>query len=166
MLSIVLLATVLGTRIAERAHHAAGLSSVHQLARGVNDDCSGFARAIYGREGVDLARLPAKPGENGVTNIRRLAAARRALRRVPSPGDLVFFRDTTARRGYTHLGIVESVRYPHVTFVHRASTGIVRSRLDLLHPRRRETNSFIKRRPGPRLAGELVAGFADADSLR
>jgi cell wall-associated NlpC family hydrolase len=166
MLLALLLATTLGSRIAERAHDAAGLHSVHQLARGVNDDCSGFARLIYQREGVDLAKLPAKPGENGVSNIRRLAAARRALRKVPRPGDLVFFHDTTARHGYTHVGIVDSVEYPRVTFVHRAGRGIVRSRLDLLHPRRRETNDFIKRGPRPRLAGELVAGFAEPDALR
>lgn len=166
MLLALLLATSLGSRIAERAHGAAGLRSVHQLARGVNDDCSGFARLIYEREGVDLTRLPAKPGENGVSNIRRLAAARRALRGVPRPGDLVFFRNTTARRGFTHVGIVDSVQYPQVTFVHRSGHGIVRSRLDLLHPRRRESNDFIKRGPRPRLAGELVAGFAGPDALR
>ena len=166
MLLALLISTALGTRIAERAHEAAGLSSVHQLARGANDDCSGFARLIYQREGVDLTTLPARPGENGVSNIRRFAAARRALRRTPRPGDLVFFRNTTARRGFTHVGIVDSVRYPEVTFVHRAGRGIVRSRLDLLHPRRRESNDFIKRGSRPRLAGELVAGFAKPDALR
>ena len=166
MLLALLISTTLGARIAERAHEAAGLRSVHQLARGVNDDCSGFARVIYQREGVDLAKVPAKPGENGVSAIRRMAAARRALRKVPRPGDLVFFRDTTARRGYTHVGIVDSVAYPQVTFVHRAGRGIVRSRLDLLHPRQRDRNDFIKRGPRPRLTGELVAGFAEPDALR
>ena len=164
-LALLIVAT-LGTRIADRAHQAAGLDSVRQLERSANDDCSGFARLIYRREGVDLSTLPARPGENGVTNIRRLAAARRALRKVPRPGDLVFFRNTTSRRGYTHVGIVDSVRYPHVSFVHRAGRGIVRSRLDLLHPRRRESNDIIKRGARPRLAGELVAGFAAPDPLR
>jgi len=166
MLLALLLSTALGTRIAERAQQAAGLASVHQLSRSVNDDCSGFARAVYAREGVDLSALPSRPGENGVANIRRLAAAHRALRRRPRPGDLVFFRNTTARRGYTHVGIVDSVRGPQVTFVHRAGRGIVRSRLDLLHPRSRAANDFIKRGPRPRLTGELLAGFADADSLQ
>ena len=166
MLLALFIATTLGTRIAERAHEAAGLDSVHQLARDANDDCSGFARLIYQREGVDLVQLPARPGENGVSNLRRLAAARRALRKVPRPGDLVFFRNTTARRGFTHVGIVDSVQYPEITFVHRAGHGIVRSRLDLLHPRRRASNDFIKRGPRPRLTGELVAGFAKPDALR
>jgi cell wall-associated NlpC family hydrolase len=166
MLLALLLTTALGTRIAERAHDAAGLSSVHQLSPTANDDCSGFARVVYAREGVDLAALPSRPGENGVTNIRRLASARRALRRHPRPGDLVFFRNTTARRGFTHLGIVDSVHGGQVTFVHRAGRGIVRSRLDLRHPRSKASNDFIKRGPQPRLTGELVAGFAAADGLR
>jgi cell wall-associated NlpC family hydrolase len=166
MLLALLLTTALGTRIAERAHGAAGLASVHQLSRSANDDCSGFARVVYAREGIDLAALPARPGENGVTNIRRLAASRRAMRRRPLPGDLVFFRDTTSRKGLTHVGIVDSVRGGQVTFVHRAGRGIVRSRLDLRHPRSPASNDFIKRGPRPRLAGELVAGFAAADGLR
>src|SRR5438105_12878182 len=115
-----LLASILGERIAERASAAAGLDSVRELSRTANDDCSGFARVIYAREGVDLSAVPSPPGENGVSGIRRLAAARRALRRRPQRGDLVFFRNTTARQGLTHVGIVDSVRGSEVTFVHRA----------------------------------------------
>ncbi|HET9752546.1 MAG TPA: NlpC/P60 family protein [Myxococcales bacterium] len=159
-----LLASMLGTRLADRAHHAAGLSSVRQLSRSANDDCSGFVRAIYGREGVDLAALPARPGENGVTHIHRLAAARRALRRHPRPGDLVFFRNTY-RRGLSHVGIVDSVRGSEVTFVHRAGRGIVRSRLDLAAPHARARNDVLRRGPRPALTGELLAGFAEPDSL-
>jgi hypothetical protein len=139
---LLLLASMLGTRLAEHAHAAAGLASVREVSRRANDDCSGFVRAIYAGEGIDLAVLPEHPGENGVSNIRRLARDRRALRERPRPGDLVFFRNTTAGRG------------------------IVRSRLDLRHPHRPACNDFIKRNgPGPRLAGELVAGFASPDRL-
>jgi hypothetical protein len=163
---LLLLASMLGTRLAEHAHAAAGLASVREVSRRANDDCSGFVRAIYAGEGIDLAVLPEHPGENGVSNIRRLARDRRALRERPRPGDLVFFRNTTARRGFTHIGIVESVRGGYVAFVHRAGRGIVRSRLDLRHPHRPACNDFIKRNgPGPRLAGELVAGFASPDRL-
>ena len=161
-----LVASMLGTRLAERAHAAAGLDSVRRISRSARDDCSGFVRAIYAREGIDLVLLPELPRENGVSNIRRLARERRALRRQPRPGDLVFFRDTTARRGYTHIGIVDFVRGNEVDFVHRAGRGIVRSHLDLRYPHRYPSNDFIKRSgPGPRLAGELVAGFASADRL-
>lgn len=161
---LLLLASMLGTRLAERAHDAAGLSSVRQLSRAANDDCSGFVRAIYGREGVDLAALPARSGENGVSYIHRIAAARRALRKRPKPGDLVFFRNTY-RKGLSHVGIVESVRGTEVTFVHRASKGIVRSRLDLRRPHARARNDVLRRGPRPALTGELLAGFAAPDSL-
>src|SRR5258708_22368936 len=82
----------------------------------------------------------------------------------PRPGDLVFFRNTTARRGFTHVGIVESARGGEIAFVHRAGGGIVRSRLDLRRPHQPAHNDFIKRSgPRPRLARELVAGFASPD---
>jgi hypothetical protein len=121
-------------------------------------------RAIYGREGVELAALPARSGENGVSYIHRVAAARRALRKRPKPGDLVFFRNTY-RKGLSHVGIVESVRGSEVTFVHRASKGIVRSRLDLRRPHARARNDVLRRGPRPALTGELLAGFAAPDSL-
>ncbi|MGZ6124394.1 MAG: hypothetical protein ACXWLR_05515, partial [Myxococcales bacterium] len=83
---LLLLASLLGTRLAERAEAAAGLRSVRQLSPTATDDCSGFVRAIYGREGVDLTTVPPRPGENGVTHLHRLATARGALRRRPRPG--------------------------------------------------------------------------------
>jgi cell wall-associated NlpC family hydrolase len=161
---LLVLASMLGTRLAERAHDAAGLASVRQLSRAANDDCSGFVRTIYGREGVDLAPLPPRAGENGVTYIHRVAAARRALRKRPRPGDLVFFRNTY-RKGLSHVGIVDSVRGSEVTFVHRAGKGIVRSRLDLRAPHARGRNDVLRRGPRPALTGELLAGFAAPDSL-
>lgn len=153
MLLALLLATTLGDRIADRAHMVRTAS-----------DCSSFARAVYASEGIDLRALPARPGENGVTNIHRLARARRALRRAPEPGDLVFFRDTTSRGGLTHIGIVDHVDGVTATFVHRTNHGIVRSRLDLRHPRSRKTNDVLRKSPR-RLTGELVAGFASPDRL-
>jgi cell wall-associated NlpC family hydrolase len=158
-----LLASMLGSRLAEHAQSAAGLRSVRQLSRTATDDCSGFVRTIYAREGVDLRALPARPGENGVAYLHRLARARRALRRTPRPGDLVFFRNTY-RPGLSHVGIVDTVRGSEVRFVHRTRSGIVRSRLDLRHPRARDRNDVLRRAPRA-LTGELVAGFAAPDPL-
>jgi len=159
-----LLASVLGSRLAERAHDAAGLASVRQLSRAANDDCSGFVKTIYGAEGVNLTPVPSRPGENGVSYIHRVAAARRALRQRPRPGDLVFFRNTY-RKGLSHVGIVDSVHGSEVSFVHRANSGIVRSRLDLRRPHARAHNDVLRRGPRPALTGELLAGFAAPDPL-
>ena len=137
---------------------------MRQLSRTANDDCSGFVRTIYAREGVDLAVLPPRPRENGVSWLHRVASARRALRRLPRPGDLVFFRNTY-RAGLSHVGIVDSVRGPEVTFVHRTRGGIVRSRLDLLRPHARSRNDVLRRAPRRALTGELLAGFAAPDPL-
>jgi len=159
-----LLASMLGARLAERAQAAAGLRSVRQLSRDATDDCSGFVRTIYRREGLDLAALPASPGENGVVSIHRLARVRRALRRIPRPGDLVFFRNTY-RMGLSHVGIVESVEGSRVSFVHRTRSGIVRSKLDLRLPHARNRNDVLRRGPRRALTGELLAGFAAPEPL-
>ena len=161
---LLLLASMLGARLAEHAHFAAGLHSVRQLSRTATDDCSGFVRTIYAREGVDLVVLPALPRENGVSNLHRLARAKRALRGRPRPGDLVFFRNTY-RAGFSHVGIVEAVRGSAVTFVHRTRGGIVRSRLDLRRPHAHRFNDVLRRAPRQALAGELLAGFAAPEPL-
>ena len=75
---LLLLASVLGSRLADHAQSAAGLRSVRQLSRTATDDCSGFVRTIYAREGVDLAVLPPRPRENGVSWLHRVARARQS----------------------------------------------------------------------------------------
>ena len=147
MLLALLLSSLLGHRI---AHDAARTPGAHL-------DCSGFARAVYAREGVKLT--------GSVRDIHREARKRHALRKKPRPGDLVFFRNTDPRGGFTHVGIVEKVHQGRVVFIHRSNSGVVRSRLDLRHPRSPKTNDFLRRSP-PKLAGELAAGFAAPDKLR
>jgi len=161
---LVLLASMLGLRLAEHAQSAAGLRSVRELSRSATDDCTGFVRTIYAREGVDLSRVPSRPGENGVSWLHRVAQTRRALRRTPRPGDLVFFRNTY-RKGLSHVGIVESVSGSEVSFVHRTRSGIVRSRLDLERPHARARNDVLRRGPRRALTGELLVGFAAPDPL-
>ncbi len=160
---LLLFAALLGPRLADRAREATGLRSVHQLSRAATDDCTGFVRTIYEQEGVQLEVLPPRDGENGVSYLHRVAKARRALRQKPHPGDLVFFRNTY-RRGFSHVGIVDSVRGSQVTFVHRAGRGIVRSRLDLRRPHARKHNDVLRKAPRA-LTGELFAGFAAPESL-
>jgi hypothetical protein len=156
---LLLLAASLGAQLAQRADAFVGGPS--PAAR---DDCSGFVTAISGAQRIDLLALPERPGENGVANIYRRARAARALRRTPRPGDLVFFRNTY-RPGLSHIGIVDSVRGSEVVFVHRTSSGIVRSRLDLRRPHSRAHNDVLRKAPRG-LTGELVAGFAEPDRLR
>ncbi|GAC1548492.1 MAG: hypothetical protein NVS2B9_15350 [Myxococcales bacterium] len=155
-----------------------GLRSLSAVSRAVTDDCTGLVRFVYGEKGIDLRALPAQAGDNGVTSLFRAARRARAFhRRGPQAGAIVFFRETYDRNrdgkrndGLTHVGVVDSVsRSGTLTFVHRARTGIERSRLDLRHPRSKRTNDVLRRAsPGSRafLAGELVTGFASPERLK
>jgi hypothetical protein len=170
----------LANRAAARAAHWVGLPSLRRVSRSVNDDCSGLANLAYRRKGLSLLPERTLPGEGGVAAIHRKARSLGALRRHPRPGDLVFFRETYDRNrdrrrndGLTHIGVVERVE-PNgtVTFVHRAGGGVKRSRLNLYRPslrrdeRGRVLNDYLRRPERatyPRLAGELLAGFATVD---
>src|SRR5262245_10398500 len=120
MLLALLLSTALGHHIAHRAQAAAGSAGSHL-------DCSSFVRRVYAHEGVWLPR--------DVREIHSMAAELHALRSWPRVGDLVFFRHTTDEPGFTHIGIVTRVRGAVVTFVHRSHSGVVRSQMDLRHPK-------------------------------
>ncbi len=61
-------------------------------------DCSGLTMYVYGRLGVQLPRT--SPAQFS-TDYGRVIGEIRAL----APGDLVFFRGTTANDGITHVGI-------------------------------------------------------------
>ena len=154
-----------GRRIAREASRFVG------ARRGApdRDDCSGFVELIYRRAHVPL--------DGSSDELRRIAARRHALRFGRAHrGDLVFFRDTIeGQRGITHVGIIDTVaRDGAATFVHRAGSGVVRSRLDLHRPhtgldaRGRLHNDILRRARGgsrAKLSAELFAGFASADRL-
>jgi CHAP domain-containing protein len=170
--------------IVERAVQLVGVRRLGRVDRGVPDDCSGFVRLAYQKAGIDLVNHGFLDGENAVTAIYRRAESRGALhQRRPRPGDLVFFRETYDRNrdgqrndGLTHIGVVESVELDGtVTFIHRGSKGIARSRFNLLFPRTHRIgeggpvlNDFLRaaaRGQRAYLTGELFVGFASPGSL-
>ena len=171
-------ATPLGRSLARRAARLVGHRSLRDVSRAFPDDCSGFVRYVYARAGLDpLGPGESRPGASVAAELYRRAPHRRPAASRPRPGDLVFFHDTYDRNrdglvddGITHVGLVESVAPDgRVTFIHRASKGIVRSHLDARHPtvrrdaRRRVRNDVLRardRKRRERLAGELLVGFA------
>lgn len=171
-----------GALLARRAGELAGLASLKGVARHLPDDCTGLARAVYEVAGVELTRA-AQPGDSGVSAMYRLAWELGALHAgTPAPGDLIFFVETYDRNrdglrndGLTHVAIVESVDADGtVTFVHRASSGVTRSHLNLSRPGTHALpdgtvlNDWL--RPKSRITrawftGELFAGYASAEAL-
>lgn len=170
----------LARRAVQRSAQWVGLSSLKKVSKTARDDCSGLTQLAYRR--ADLSLFPERgiPGESGVAAIHRKARALKALREHPRPGDLVFFRETYDRNGdglrndgLTHIGVVEHVaRDGTVTFIHRASDGVRRARLNLRTPHLRKNargqvlNDYLRRPDGIsnlRLTGQLFAGYARVD---
>jgi cell wall-associated NlpC family hydrolase len=141
-------------------------------------DCTGLVEGVYAQAGVTF-RGTLKPGDNGVTALYRYARARGRVYTDgrPTPGDLVFFRETydqnrDGRRndGLTHVGVVEGVdSHGTVTVIHRVRRGVVRYRMNLDKPhlpRDPKTGVVLNdllRHPGPGrepvLTGQLFAAF-------
>ena len=108
-------------------------------------DCSGLARAIYKNAGKPLGGTQLYAGENDVSILYRYSQKHGRLHRnAPSPGDLVFFDNTTDlnRDGafndlLTHVGVVEKVRDDGtIIFVHQIGPRPVRARMNLSHPQK------------------------------
>ncbi|MHB8876208.1 MAG: CHAP domain-containing protein [Myxococcaceae bacterium] len=153
------------------------------MSRSLPDDCTGLVRFAYGLLGIELMQPVEGHRLNGVTIIFRGARSRGALHaHAPSPGDLVFFRETYDRDrdgarddGLTHVAVVESVGADRtVTFVHRSGQGITRGRMNLARPDVRSDelgaviNDYLRTssrgRPAA-FAAELFVGFASAEVL-
>lgn len=171
-------------RIVERAVQLVGVKQLGRVDRSVPDDCSGLVRLAYLKAGIDLVNHGFLNGENAVTAIYRRAQVRGAVHhRRPRPGDLVFFQETYDRNrdgkrndGMTHIAVVETVEVDGtVTFIHRGSKGIARSRMNLLFPRTHRAgqsgpvlNDYLRAAArGQRawLTGELFVGFASPTAL-
>lgn len=165
----------LGERVAKQAAGWIGFASLRQIDSRVPDDCTGLVHLAYRSVGLAL--------QGSAAALFELASRRNAVHgRTPSPGDLVFFRETydknrDGRRndGLTHVGIVESV-HPSgtVTFIHRGQKGVARAKVNLRFPRARYVggevvNDYLRPREGKRrarLTGELFAGYASWERLQ
>lgn len=147
-----------------KAFHAA-----KKLPKGTRADCSGFVMAAYREAGHPLV-IPTdyRKGRRVSAMLHEWSAGtRRSFRKDrPSPGDLVFFRDTAGpRRGdITHVGIVESVEKDGtVVFLHHMGGRIRRDRMNIARPSDPSDNAWLrrtKRRGTPALAGELFVAYA------
>ena len=166
----------LGARIAGHADALVGIRSLKTVTH-LPDDCTGLARYAYSLEGLELMPPDGTRGTNGVSAIWASARAKNALHTVaPTPGDLVFFRETYDRDrdgrlddGLTHIGVVESVEPDGtVVFVHRSGQGVTRGRVNPAHPQDQSVNDWLRvrsRRAPAALTGELFAGYASAAIL-
>jgi surface antigen len=170
----------LADRALWRAKSWVGLTTLATMSSTVSDDCSGMTRLAFNQRQLDLLPDDVLPEENGVTAIHRKAQALGMLTDTPTPGALVFFKDTFDRNrdglindGLTHIGIVERVETDGtVTFVHKSGGLVKRSRFNLGLPEARKDdkgrvlNDWLRRKGKKTrayLAGELVAGFASVD---
>ncbi|MCP3105212.1 NlpC/P60 family protein [Myxococcus sp. K15C18031901] len=170
--------------IVNRSIQLVGERNLGRVSRGVPNDCSGFVRLAYLSAGIDLVAHGFLAGENAVSAIfRRATESGRLHHRAPRPGDLVFFRETYDRNrdgrrndGMTHIGVVESLADDGtITFIHRGSKGVARSRMNLSFPEKHQlseggpvVNDFL--RPATKhfrayLTGELFVAFASPDGL-
>ncbi|GAC1343298.1 MAG: hypothetical protein NVSMB23_16980 [Myxococcales bacterium] len=143
-------------------------------------DCSGFVESMYRRAGVDLL-AEARPGDGGVRALARYVHkhGRWHTRKVPAPGDLVFFHNSYDRDEngklddlFTHVGIVDEVGADGTAqIIHSTNHGIVREPMNLLRPHAprdsagHPINAVLRRkrahepRHTPHLMSELFAGF-------
>ncbi|WP_342376348.1 C40 family peptidase [Myxococcus stipitatus] len=170
--------------IVSRSSQLVGERNLARLSRGMPNDCSGFVRLAYLSAGIDLVAHGFLAGENAVSAIfRRATAGGRIHHNAPRPGDLVFFRETYDRNrdgrrndGMTHVGVVEGMASDGtVTFIHRGSKGVARSRMNLAHPEKHQlaqggpvVNDFLRpatKRSRAYLTGELFVAFASPEGL-
>lgn len=145
--------------------------------RSFNGDCSGFIAYIYGRNNFNLFKN-ATFSSSLTRSIYSSMKARNLThkRKLPNPGDIVFFhnsydrnRDRRANDWYSHLGVVESVKSNgDIVFIHYLNKrrGITRDKMNLYSPNSTKRNSYLRNRyryPHPQgryLTGQLFAGFA------
>jgi len=166
--------------VLDAARATLGQSRPELGGRTLPTDCSGYLRGIYAVAGVDLFS-EGLPADNGVRAIVRWVERHGQLhqRKIPAPGDLVFFDNSYDRNGdgrlndrFTHAGLVEQVAADGTAqIIHATNHGIVREPMNLLHPHDdadalgRPLNAPLRRKSSrdpartPHLMSELFAGF-------
>lgn len=162
--------------VLSRARSLVGAKSIKVEGHRYVSACNGLVEAAYHDVDVNLRAL-AQPGDNAVTALYRAAKHHgRVYKDAPTPGDLVFFRDTydqnrdaRANDGLTHVGIVEAIdRDGTVTVIHHVSRGVVRYQMNPEQPKvRRDADGRVindalrARGKGRSLAttGELFVAF-------
>lgn len=181
----------LQARLAARAASLVGVAGDFRVGRErFPADCTGFVEAVYEAEGIPLRaimRRAAPEERTGVDAAWRAMSLYGTVRRDgewPSPGDLVFWRDTYDRNrngraddGLTHVGVVLYVVDRTVVFVHRGGKAVARGAMDTRRPDEAKgangevVNSYLRRRDPrlegvPVLAGALFAGYGRIDPRR
>jgi len=161
------------------ARRLLGRRTVNWPGQNFPDDCSGLVEGIYASVGMSLQGA-AQHGDNGVTGLYRFAQARGRVYSsgAPTPGDLVFFRDTYDQNrdgvlddGLTHVALVESVSEDGtVAIIHRVRRGVMRYRMNLGHPQLHTDprsgsvlNDYLRGSTGtsrPVLTAQLFVAFA------
>ncbi len=163
-----------GVEIARAAASFVGDAQLRVDGESYRMDCSGLVEAALAK-----ANLP-RSGSSASLHDEADAAGVLHRRRQPRPGDIAFFDDTYDRNDngqlddpLSHSAVVERVLPDGtVEMVHVGSKGVVRFRMNLRHPSRREDdageiiNDYLRQArksdpPGTRyLAGELWNSFA------
>lgn len=164
-------------KLANIAQNAIGRPRLTVGKTAFRGDCSGTIRAIFARANIPLGGIIKNRSENDVKAIYRYVQRYgQIVKSNPVPGDLVFFHNTydRSRNGrmndaLTHIGIVEKIDRSTVHFIHHLGQSIIRSRMDLSHPRdtyhpetRSRINHVLRRAQGnyrAYTAAELFAGF-------
>ncbi|HVO31657.1 MAG TPA: CHAP domain-containing protein, partial [bacterium] len=159
-------------RGAEVVAHAEAFANAGALPAGARRDCSGFILAAYRAAGAPLA-IPdddARSEKNTSAMLLRWSEESHSAFQegTPLPGDIVFFRDTIAKKGLknhvTHVALVERVESDGtVVLLHYMNGRIRRDPMNLSRPSDPSRNGWLrrKRRSGePALAGELFVAYA------
>jgi hypothetical protein len=170
-------------RVLRRARMLLGKRTITIDRRNFRWDCAGYVRAAFFQEFDLFSYKDAPRTRSGVRRIWYFAKRRGGIhfRKVPLPGDLIFFHHTYDANGnrkaddfYSHVAVVERVHKDGtIVYMDRAVSGIARRRMNLFYPDRVKhprTGKVVNSNVRPRrrwdekgakyLASQLFAGFA------